>query len=154
MLVLFDVVSTLHVLHATADLSKTMKSISELLVQGGYVIMVDFGKAWQMGVPGMLWYNFILGSFQEWCVVVVHHSCGCAPHLIHSLHCNRIDYGEDHSVHCTISLEHWWRLLRGSGFNCLTFSSSHPQEDHLLVFLAQKAGADHRVLPPTVKRLG
>ena len=52
-----------------------------------------------------------------------------------------------------ISLEHWRRLLRGSGFNCVTFSSSHPQEDHSLMFLAQKAGADHRVLPPTVKRL-
>jgi hypothetical protein len=54
-------------------------------------------------------------------------------------------------VHCTISLER--RLLCGSGFNCVTFSSSHPQEDRLLVFLAQKAGADHRMLPPTVKRL-
>ena len=56
-------------------------------------------------------------------------------------------------MHCMISLEHWRRLLCGSGFNCMTFSSSHPQEDHSLVFLAQKAGTDHRMLPPTVKCL-
>ena len=35
----------------------------------------------------------------------------------------------------------------------MMFSSSHPQEDHLLVFLTQKAGVDHRMLPPTVKHL-
>ena len=35
----------------------------------------------------------------------------------------------------------------------MTFSSSHPQEDHSLVFLTQKAGTDHCVLPPTVKHL-
>ena len=118
------------------------------------MIMVDFdGEAWQTGVPGMLWYDFIFGGFQEWCVVVVHRSCSHAPHLIRSLRCDRFDYGEDRSVHCTISLEHWWRLLRGSGFNCVMFSSSHPQEDHSLVFLTQKAGTDHRVLLPTVKCL-
>ena len=150
----FDVVSVLHVLHAMADLSKTMKSISELLMPGRYVITVNFdGEAWQMGVPGMLWYDFIFGSFQEWCVVVVHRLCGRAPRLICSLCCDRFDYREDCSAHCTISLEHWQRLLCGSGFNCMTFSSSHPQEDHSLVFLAQKAGTDHHVLPPTVKRL-
>ena len=63
------------------------------------------------------------------------------------------DHREDCSAHCTISLEHWQRLLRGGGFNCMTFSSSHLQEDHSLMFLAQKASADHCVLPPMVKRL-
>ena len=56
-------------------------------------------------------------------------------------------------MHCTISLEHWWRLLRGSGFNCVMFSSSHPQEYHSLMFLTKKAGADHHMLPPMVKHL-
>ena len=149
----FDVVSTLHILHTMADLSNMMKSISELLVPGGYVITVDFDGEGQMGVLGMLWHDFIFGSFQEWCVVVVHCSCSCAPHLILSLHCDRFDYGEDRSTHCMILLEHWQRLLCGSGFNCKTFSSSHLQEDHSLVFLTQKAGMDHHVLLPKVKRL-
>ncbi|KAF8508000.1 hypothetical protein JB92DRAFT_3121331 [Gautieria morchelliformis] len=123
----FDVVSALHVLHATADLSQTMNSISDLLVPGGYVLTVDFdGEAWQTGVPGTLWYDFVFGGFQEW-----------------------FDFGEDRTTHCTISLDHWGRLLNGSGFNCVTFSCSDPEEDHSLVFLAQKANADHRILPPT-----
>jgi SAM-dependent methyltransferase len=67
----FDVVSALHVLHATADLSQTMNSISDLLVPGGYVLTVDFdGEAWHTGVPGTLWYDFIFGGFQEWFVFV------------------------------------------------------------------------------------
>ena len=35
----------------------------------------------------------------------------------------------------------------------MMFSSSHPQEDHLLVFLTQKASMDHHMLPLTVKHL-
>ena len=69
-----------------ANLLQMMKSISELLVLGRYVITVDFdGEAWQMGVPGMLWYDFIFGGFQEWRVVVVHCLCSCTPYLILSL---------------------------------------------------------------------
>lgn len=65
----FDVVTALHVLHATTDLAQTMNSISDLLVPGGYVLTVDFdGEAWQQGVPGTLWYDFIFGGFQEWFV--------------------------------------------------------------------------------------
>jgi hypothetical protein len=38
----FDVISTLHVLHATANLLQMMYSISDLLVPGGYMLTVDF----------------------------------------------------------------------------------------------------------------
>lgn len=68
----FDVVTALHVLHATTDLSQTMNSISDLLVPGGYVLTVDFdGEAWQTGVPGTLWYDFVFGGFQEWLVFFI-----------------------------------------------------------------------------------
>lgn len=139
----FDVVTALHVLHATTDLSQTMNSISELLVPGGYVLTVDFdGEAWQTGAPGTLWYDFIFGGFQEWFVVFLFRT----PPLSH-VGSFRFDYGEDRTSHCTISLGQWRRLLRGTGFNCVKFSSSHPEEDHSLVFLAQKADTDHHILP-------
>lgn len=63
----FDIVTALHVLHATTDLQKTMSSISSLLVPGGFVLTVDFdGEAWQRSVPGTIWYDFFFGGFQEW----------------------------------------------------------------------------------------
>jgi hypothetical protein len=40
--------------------------------------------------------------------------------------------------------------LHGSGFNCVKFSSSHIEEDHSLVFLAQKANANDRILPSSM----
>lgn len=63
----FDVVTALHVLHATEDLEKTMDAVGELLVPGGFVLTVDFdGTAWEEGVPGTVWYDFVFGGFQEW----------------------------------------------------------------------------------------
>jgi 2-polyprenyl-3-methyl-5-hydroxy-6-metoxy-1,4-benzoquinol methylase len=38
----FDIISALHMLHATADLLQMMDSISDLLVPGGYMLTVDF----------------------------------------------------------------------------------------------------------------
>lgn len=51
----------------------------------------------------------------------------------------RFDYDDDRETHCTISLPAWRSLLKQSGFQCLTFSASPLEEDHSLVFLAQKA---------------
>ncbi|KIJ38997.1 hypothetical protein M422DRAFT_258149, partial [Sphaerobolus stellatus SS14] len=123
----FDIVTALHVLHATADMVQTMDALAELLVPGGYVLTVDFdGTAWQLGAPGTVWYDFVFGGFQEW-----------------------FDFGEDRTDHCTVPLSQWRQLLNGSGFNCITFSTSHPDEDHSLVFLAQKAGDKNGLsLPP------
>lgn len=72
----FDIVTALHVLHATSDLTQTMDSVSELLVPGGYTLVVDFdGEAWERGTPGTLWYDFIFGGFQEWYVTWSFHQC-------------------------------------------------------------------------------
>lgn len=120
----FDIVTALHVLHATTDLDATMSSISNLLVPGGYVLTVDFdGEAWQTGVAGTIWYDFFFGGFQEW-----------------------FDFGDERDTHCTISLPAWRSLLQRSGFQCVTFSASPPEEDHSLVFLAQKANVASSLL--------
>ncbi|KAF8489766.1 lysophospholipase catalytic domain-containing protein [Gautieria morchelliformis] len=120
------VIAALQVLHATTTLAHRMSSISDLLVPGGYVLTVDFdGNAWHTSSPGTLWYDFIIGCFQEW-----------------------FDYGEDRTKHCTISLGQWGRLLREGGFNCVTFSCIHRTEDHSLMFLVPKANANHHILPP------
>jgi len=57
-----------------------------------------------------------------------------------SLFSYRFDFGKDRERHCTVPLSKWRELLNGSGFTCDTFSLSHPDEDHSLVFLAQKTG--------------
>ncbi|GJJ10518.1 Type I Iterative PKS [Clathrus columnatus] len=112
----FDIVTALHVLHATSNLTTTMTSISNLLVPGGYVLTVDFdGEAWQTDGPGTIWYDFFFGGFQEW-----------------------FDYNDDRETHCTISLPAWRSLLTGTGFQPIIFSGSPPEEDHSLVFLVQK----------------
>lgn len=142
----FDIVTALHVLHATTDLSLTMDAISELLVPGGYVLTVEFdGTAWETHVPGTIWYDFIFGGFQEWSVILYH---AITASELTFFSC-RFDFGEDRTAHCTVSLGRWRQLLQGSGFNCTQFSLSHPEEDHSLVFLAQKAG--HEQIAPVVE---
>lgn len=121
----FDIVTALHVLHATGDLTQTLNSISDLLVPGGYTLVVDFdGEAWERGSPGTLWYDFIFGGFQEW-----------------------FDFGEDRTSHCTVSLDRWRDILTSTGFKCNTFSCSDPDEDHSLVFLAQKTKSASKITP-------
>ncbi|KAF8469343.1 hypothetical protein JB92DRAFT_2838485 [Gautieria morchelliformis] len=62
----FHVMAVLQVLHGTTTLAHRMSSILDLLVPGGYVLTVDFdGNAWCTGFPGTLWYDFIIGGFQE-----------------------------------------------------------------------------------------
>lgn len=59
----------------------------------------------------------------------------------------RFDFGEDRVSHCTIPVSRWRDLLISTGFDCITFSGSHPDEDHSLAFLAQKANGIRHILP-------
>lgn len=58
----------------------------------------------------------------------------------------RFDFGDERDAHCTISLPAWRSLLQRSGFQCVTFSASPSEEDHSLVFLAQKANVASSLL--------
>ncbi|GJJ15309.1 Type I Iterative PKS [Clathrus columnatus] len=121
----FDIITAFSVLHATRNLSQTMNSIRDLLVPGGYTLVIELdGVAWECSAPGTLWYDFLFGGFEEW-----------------------FDFDDDRVSHCTIPLQRWHQLLQSAGFDWVTSSSTHPDEDHTFVFLGQKIDDTRYIFP-------
>ncbi|KAJ7447113.1 hypothetical protein B0H11DRAFT_1745206, partial [Mycena galericulata] len=62
----YDVVVSLHVLHAAPDLAACLASLRQLLVPGGILLTVELdGNGWA-SKPGSIWFDCIFGSFPEW----------------------------------------------------------------------------------------
>ncbi|EPQ58589.1 ketoacyl-synt-domain-containing protein [Gloeophyllum trabeum ATCC 11539] len=111
----FDVILGLHVLHAAPDLRAALKTINNLLVPGGLLIITDFdGRHWLQHSPGTLWYDFLFGSFAEW-----------------------FNYADDRR-HCTVPAEVWRQWLGESGMRCVHLRNVPAEEDLSLTFVAQK----------------
>ena len=62
----FDIITGLHALHATPDITEVLSSLRTLLVPGGSLFIVELdGTCWEK-VPGALWHDTIFGSLAEW----------------------------------------------------------------------------------------
>ncbi|KAJ7676078.1 hypothetical protein DFH06DRAFT_977335, partial [Mycena polygramma] len=112
----YDIVVSLHVLHAAPDLHESLASLKTLLVPGGSLLTVELdGTAWG-AYPGSVWMDCIFGCFSEW-----------------------FGYA-DGRKHCTLSPAAWTDQLEASGFtNVQTCTESNGGRD--FYFVAQKPTA-------------
>ncbi|KAJ6460695.1 hypothetical protein C8R47DRAFT_993943, partial [Mycena vitilis] len=112
----YDIVVSLHVLHAAPDLHASLASLKTLLVPGGSLLTVELdGTAWG-AYPGSVWMDCIFGCFSEW-----------------------FGYA-DGRKHCTMSPAAWTDQLEASGFTSVqTCTESNGGRD--FYFVAQKPTA-------------
>ncbi|KAF7356480.1 Polyketide synthase [Mycena venus] len=112
----YDIVVSLHVLHAAPDLHASLESLTTLLVPGGSLLTVELdGTSWGAN-PGSVWMDCIFGCFSEW-----------------------FGYA-DGRKHCTLSPAAWMDQLEASGFvNVQTCTENNGGRD--FYFLAQKPAA-------------
>ena len=62
----FDIIAAFHVVRTAADLAPALKSLHQLLVPGGCLLVCELdASAWQQ-TPGSLWYDTVFGSLPEW----------------------------------------------------------------------------------------
>lgn len=62
----FDIITAFYVAHAAPDLAFTLKSLRQLLVPGGCLLVCELdASAWKQ-TPGSLWHDMVFGSFAEW----------------------------------------------------------------------------------------
>ena len=62
----FDIIAAFHVVHAATDVTPALKSLHQLLVPGGCLLICELdASAWKT-TPGSLWYDMVFGSFPEW----------------------------------------------------------------------------------------
>lgn len=103
----FDIITAFHVIHAVSDLDFTLKSINNLLVPGGALIMGDLrGDSWSAHESGAFWFDYVFGSFSEW-----------------------FSFSDDRT-HCTMSIDNWQKSLGCAGFG--NFTSEVYENDPLL----------------------
>ncbi|KAJ7505787.1 hypothetical protein B0H11DRAFT_1707695, partial [Mycena galericulata] len=112
----YDIVVSLHVLHAAPDLHASLASLKTLLIPGGSLLTVELdGTSWG-AFPGSVWMDCIFGCFSEW-----------------------FGYTDDRN-HCTLSPAAWTDQLEASGFtNVQTCTESNGGRD--FYFVAQKPAA-------------
>ena len=110
----FDVITAFYVVHAAPDVATTLKSLRQLLVPGGCLLVCELdASAWKQ-TPGSLWHDMVFGSFAEW-------------------------FGStDGRKHCALTPARWVSALEGAGFTDVQTVSDPALTNLDFTLLAQK----------------
>ena len=124
----FDIVLMFDVLHVVPEIQPALKNLSSLLVEGGYLYLVDMdGGKFKNNAPGTLWMNFVL-AFKEWWAF------------------------QDERQHCTLGPEEWSVQLERAGFTAPSIARlADDQLGHLTIVTQALRSATG---PPTTVAMG
>ena len=125
----FDIITAFYVVHAAPDLVVTLKSLRQLLVPGGCLLVCELdASAWKQ-TPGSLWHDMVFGSFAEW-------------------------FGStDGREHCALTPASWVSTLESVGFTDVQTISDPALTNLDFTFVAQKPW-DFSTIAPTSPNTG
>lgn len=120
----FDVITAFYVVHAAPDIAATLKSLRQLLVPGGCLLVCELdASAWKQ-TPGSLWHDMVFGSFAEWFG------------------------GTDGREHCALTPASWVTALESAGFADVQTVSDPALTNLDFTFVAQKPNDLSTIVSP------